>query len=378
MGGMAGPFMLASGSTCHTSAHPFPGTLNQDVEPSVSPKSEAWSIGVVSRDLGYLAVFVLSFISAMGLPVGAEVAIIFGGVLASGTPTTAPSSQSGSVIVVAILAEVAGSLAGYLIGYFGGRTLVDRLGKYVLLTHRDLDRAEAWFARRGDPFVLFGRFIPLLRSFVSFAAGSEKWPSPKFLLFTVIGCAVWCTALTSLGYSLGGTYHHVLKASATPGILPLPFSSSPWWHSFSTDSGCCVRSDSRAEPPEPSRPGLMELVRSARLPWKGRVDPSRRGRYELIPALSKPSDRHCGAGPSARHRRHRAAVSVELCGPRVGPRPRRGHRRGCCRGQPGAGFVATVSATVWFDFSSHVRTRDLPSRIDRTSRRRSASSSWDS
>ena len=123
-------------------------------------------------DHGYLAVFVLSFISSMGLPVGAEVALIYGGVLASGQVTTGHHQLSLiAVILVAVAAEVLGSLVGYLIGFYGGRPLVDRLGKYVLLTHKDLDRAEVWFQRRGEPFVLFGRFIPLLRSFVSFAAG---------------------------------------------------------------------------------------------------------------------------------------------------------------------------------------------------------------
>jgi membrane protein DedA with SNARE-associated domain len=161
---------------------------------------------------GYLAVFVLSFISSMGLPVGAEVAIIYGGVLASGQIPNEPHPLNlVLVIVVAVVAEVLGSLAGYLIGYFGGRPLVDRVGKYVLLTHKDLDRAEAWFDRRGEPFVLFGRFIPLLRSFVSFAAGLGEMAVVKFLVFTVIGCTIWCAALTSVGYSLGSSYEHVLK-----------------------------------------------------------------------------------------------------------------------------------------------------------------------
>jgi membrane protein DedA with SNARE-associated domain len=169
---------------------------------------------------GYLAVFVLSFISSMGLPVGAEVAIIYGGVLASGQIPNEPHHLSlVLVIVVATLAEVLGSLAGYLIGYFGGRPLVDRVGKYVLLTHKDLDRAESWFARRGEPFVLFGRFIPLLRSFVSFAAGLAEMAFGKFLIFTVIGCAIWCTALSSLGYSLGSGYSHVLKAFSYVGYV---------------------------------------------------------------------------------------------------------------------------------------------------------------
>src|SRR5450755_4630216 len=169
---------------------------------------------------GYLAVVILSSVSSMGLPVGAEVAIIYGGVLASGQIVNEPHPLNlFAVIAVATLAEVLGSLVGYLIGYFGGRPLVDRVGKYVLLTHKDLDRAEAWFARRGEPVVLFGRFIPLLRSFVSFAAGLGEMAIAKFLIFTVIGCAIWCTALVSLGYSLGSTYHHVLKGFSYAGYI---------------------------------------------------------------------------------------------------------------------------------------------------------------
>ncbi len=161
---------------------------------------------------GYVAIFVLSFISAMGLPVGAELALIYGGVLASGQIPNEPHHLNLAVVIVlAVVAEVAGSTAGYLIGYFGGRALVDKFGKYVLLTHRDLDRAEAWFNRHGEPLVLFGRFIPLLRSFVSFAAGLGEMAVGKFLAFTVIGCAIWCSALASLGYALGSSYNHVLK-----------------------------------------------------------------------------------------------------------------------------------------------------------------------
>ena len=169
---------------------------------------------------GYAAVFVLSFISSMGLPVGSEIAIIYGGVLASGqVPGEGAPLNLAVVILVAVAGEVLGSLAGYGIGRYGGRALVDKAGKYVLLTHRDLDRAEAWFARRGEPFVLFGRFIPLLRSFVSFAAGLGEMALPKFVAYTVIGCAIWCTALVSLGYSLGSSYEHVYKAFSYVGYV---------------------------------------------------------------------------------------------------------------------------------------------------------------
>lgn len=172
------------------------------------------------KSAGYGAVFALSFISSMGLPVGAEVALIYGGVLASGqVPGEGQPLSLAVVIILGILGEVLGSAAGYSIGRYGGRPLVDRVGKYVLLTHKDLDRAEAWFSRRGEPFVLFGRFIPLIRSFVSFAAGLGEMTLGKFFVFTVIGCAVWCTALVSLGYSLGSSYNHVLNAFSYAGYV---------------------------------------------------------------------------------------------------------------------------------------------------------------
>ena len=169
----------------------------------------------------YFAVFLLSFISSMGIPAGSEVAIIGGGALASGEvhklmDSGQPSSEFFHlslvlVILLAVAGEVLGSMVGYLIGLKGGRLAVDRWGRYLLVTHKDLDRAEAWFDRHGDPLVLFGRFIPLLRSFVSFAAGLAEMAFAKFLLFTVIGCALWCTGLSLLGYSLGSTYDSVQK-----------------------------------------------------------------------------------------------------------------------------------------------------------------------
>ncbi len=196
----------------------------------------------------YFAVFVLSFISSMGIPAGSEVAIIGGGALASGevhklTSTGQPSSEFFHlslvlVILLALLGEVLGSMVGYLIGLKGGRAAVDKWGKYLLLTHKDLDRAEAWFARRGDPFVLFGRFIPLLRSFISFAAGLAEMAFAKFMVFTVIGCAVWCTALSLLGYSLGSTYDSVQKkfsyATYVVAILLVVAVAVLIWHRIRT------------------------------------------------------------------------------------------------------------------------------------------------
>ncbi len=177
----------------------------------------------------YFAIFILCFISSMGLPVGADVAILGGGALASGevhklladgTPSTDVFQLSiVAVILLAAVGEILGSLAGYLIGYFGGRPLVDRFGKYVLLAHKDLDKAEAWFDKHGEPLVLFGRFIPLLRSFVSFAAGLAEMAILKFTVFTVIGCVLWSAGLASVGYALGSSYDHVQKSFNYAGYV---------------------------------------------------------------------------------------------------------------------------------------------------------------
>jgi membrane protein DedA with SNARE-associated domain len=189
------------------------------------------------KSAGYTAVFVLSFISSMGLPVGAELAIIGGGALASGqVPHEGTPLNLAVVIILATIAEVLGSGAGYAIGRYGGRPLVDRVGKYVLLTHKDLDRAEAWFARRGEPVVFFGRFVPLLRSFVSFAAGLGEMAVGKFFLYTTIACAIWCTALSALGYSLGSTYAKVVNGFSYAGYILLAVAviavAVVFWHRY--------------------------------------------------------------------------------------------------------------------------------------------------
>jgi membrane protein DedA with SNARE-associated domain len=170
---------------------------------------------------GYVALFGVAALAALGIPVGSEIAIAYAGVLSSGDVISGQHHhlQLAVVIVVATLGEVAGSLIGYAIGRYGGRSLVDRVGKYVLLTGKDLDRAEAWFARRGDPLVFFGRFIPLLRSFVSIAAGIGEMSLPTFSVFTLAACTIWCGALAGIGYSLGSSWHRIITDFGYVGYL---------------------------------------------------------------------------------------------------------------------------------------------------------------
>lgn len=169
---------------------------------------------------GYVALFVITLLSTLGIPVGSELAMAYAGALSSGYLLSEHRHFNLAVIIViATAGEVAGSSVGYAIGRLGGRPLVDRVGKYLLLTHRDLDRADAWFARRGEPFVFFGRFIPLLRSFVSVAAGIGEMAVPLFLLFTTLACAVWCAGLSVMGYELGASYSKASKDFSDVGYL---------------------------------------------------------------------------------------------------------------------------------------------------------------
>lgn len=169
---------------------------------------------------GYLALFGITLISSLGPPIGSELAIGYAGALASGQVLSSHHHLNlAAVIVVAVVGELVGSTAGYLVGRFGGRPLVDRVGRFVLLTHRDLDRAEGWISRRGESFVLVGRLIPLLRSFVSLAAGLGEMSYGRFMAYTVAGSAIFCAALSSIGYSLGASWHHVIRDFSDAGYV---------------------------------------------------------------------------------------------------------------------------------------------------------------
>ncbi|MGB9112502.1 MAG: DedA family protein [Acidimicrobiales bacterium] len=170
---------------------------------------------------GYLALFGITALAALGIPLGSEIAIGYAGVLASGHVVTGHHDrlQLVLVILVAAIGEVTGSSIGYAIGRYGGRNLVDRVGKYVLLTHKDLDRAEGWFARRGEPLVFFGRFIPFVRSFISIAAGIGEMSLAKFVTFTLAACAIWCGGLASIGFALGSSWHRIVTDFSYLGYL---------------------------------------------------------------------------------------------------------------------------------------------------------------
>lgn len=162
---------------------------------------------------GYLAIFVLTVLESACIPIPSEVTLGLSGALASGAVISGVHGDLslGWVIVVGIIGSLVGSLLAYWVGRTGGRAFIDRFGRYVLLTHRDLDRAEAWFRRQGDWAVLVGRVVPVVRTFISLPAGLAEMNLAKFTGFTAIGVAAWVSVLCVIGYEVGAGWHSVTK-----------------------------------------------------------------------------------------------------------------------------------------------------------------------
>jgi membrane protein DedA with SNARE-associated domain len=102
-----------------------------------------------------------------------------------------------------------GSLAAYWVGTKGGRPFLNKYGKYVLITPHDLDRADAWFQKNGDWAIFITRLMPLIRSFISLPAGIAKMRIGKFIVYTLAGSFIWCTALSLGGYYLGQNWEKI-------------------------------------------------------------------------------------------------------------------------------------------------------------------------
>jgi membrane protein DedA with SNARE-associated domain len=167
---------------------------------------------------GYGAIILFAFLEALCVPIPSEITFGFGGVLAfQGHLALA------LVIILGTLAELAGSLVSYAVGRRGGRPLVDKLGRYVLVTQSDIDRAERFAAGRGLWVVPVGRVLPFVRSIMSVVAGLIEVPAMPFALLSLLGTAVYGTAIAFVGYELASTwtsvYHGLSIASYVIVVL---------------------------------------------------------------------------------------------------------------------------------------------------------------
>lgn len=153
---------------------------------------------------GYAALIVFGFIEACSIPISSEITFGFAGVLAYQGHLNLIL-----VIVIGSLAELAGSYVSYFAGRLGGRPLVERLGKYVLVTRKDIDRAERFLAGRGAWAVVVGRALPVIRAFTSIIAGLIEIPALEFGFLSLIGTVAWAIALSVTGYEVGSAWHSV-------------------------------------------------------------------------------------------------------------------------------------------------------------------------
>jgi membrane protein DedA with SNARE-associated domain len=153
---------------------------------------------------GYAALIVFGFVEACCIPISSEITFGFAGVLAYQGHLNLVL-----VIIIGSLAEFAGSYVSYAVGRVGERPLVERLGKYALVTHKDIDRAERFFAGRGAWTVLVGRMLPVIRAFTSIVAGLVEVPALQFGVLSLIGTVAWAVAFSVIGYELGSAWHSV-------------------------------------------------------------------------------------------------------------------------------------------------------------------------
>src|SRR5215467_10089239 len=131
--------------------------------------------------LGYSGIVLLMAIESACIPLPSEIIMPFSGYLVS----TGELNLWG-VAVAGAVGCVLGSLVAYYVGLFGGRPLVLRYGRYLLVSHHDLELADRWFARHGDITIFVGRLLPVVRTFIAFPAGVARMALGKFVAYTFV------------------------------------------------------------------------------------------------------------------------------------------------------------------------------------------------
>jgi len=154
--------------------------------------------------LGYPGVFFLMLVESCGIPMPSEIIMPFSGFLVA-----AGKMNFWAVSFVGAFANLAGSLIAYWIGLKGGRALIEKYGKYVLISKHDLDLADRWFIRFGNWTVFFGRLLPVVRTYISFPAGVAKMEMKRFSLYTFAGALPWSILFTWLGVKMGDNWEQI-------------------------------------------------------------------------------------------------------------------------------------------------------------------------
>ena len=148
--------------------------------------------------LGYSGIVLLMAIESACIPLPSEIIMPFSGYLVS-----TGQMNLWAVGIAGAVGCVLGSLVAYWVGMYGGRPLIERYGRYVLISPHDLDMADRWFATRGEIIVFVSRLLPAIRTFIAFPAGVARMNLKRFVIYTFAGSFPWCLGLAYFGQKLG-------------------------------------------------------------------------------------------------------------------------------------------------------------------------------
>lgn len=160
---------------------------------------------------GYLGVGLLIAIENIFPPIPSEVILAFGGFM-----TTKTVLNEALVILSATIGSTVGAILLYLIGRILNKERLEKIvsgkiGKVLRLKPEDIEKADKWFDTKGQKTVFICRFIPIVRSLISIPAGMSEMKIWKFLLYTILGSAIWNTVLVLLGKKLGDSWETVVN-----------------------------------------------------------------------------------------------------------------------------------------------------------------------
>jgi membrane protein DedA with SNARE-associated domain len=192
-----------------------------------------WILGIISS-MHYGGIVLLMAIESACIPLPSEIIMPFAGFLVSkGEMTLFGIALAGAI------GCVVGSIPAYYAGMFGGRPLADKYGKYVLISHKDLDMADRWFATHGEIIIFIARLLPGVRTFIAFPAGMARMNMTRFIVYTFVGSFIWCWVLGYVGMKAGqnweslGKYFHQFHYVIIAGGLA--FVGWYVWHHFKQD-----------------------------------------------------------------------------------------------------------------------------------------------
>jgi membrane protein DedA with SNARE-associated domain len=166
--------------------------------------------------VGYVGVMFAMAIESAMIPLPSELILPYAGFLVSDPsqlePITGQPWNFWIVVVVATIGNTLGSLVAYAIGAYGGRPLLERYGKYVLIRPHEIDLADEFFAKHGSATVFIGRLLPVVRTFISFPAGVARMNLPKFIIYSTAGAFLWSMLLVYAGTVLGENWTQIRHA----------------------------------------------------------------------------------------------------------------------------------------------------------------------